>query len=159
MVPVKGPDMKALFASALLGVLLALPVAAQIAGSGTRTEADEHLFRPGKREAVSARPEPALSGAPKVRERLSPMVKVDVRAAKRLGSSSGIRVISGSRVRVVEPGSRMLPGAAGGAMRKPQMKLVRVGAVPGTTYTAYGLDLAEPRRDMRERPATIRVNP
>ena len=159
MVPTKVPDMKALFASALLGVLLALPVAAQIAGSGTRTEADEHLFQAGKRAAVTAKAEPALSGAPKVRERLSPMVKVDVRAAKRLRPAAGIRVIRGSRVTVVEPGARMIPGTAGGGMRKPQMKLVRVGAVPGTTTTAYGVDLAAPRRDVRERPPTIRINP
>ena len=154
--------MKGMIASALLGVLLASPVAAQIAGSGQRTEADEHLYTARKAPpppVSSARAVPTLSGAPGRVYRSSSLLKVDVRAASRLGSRSGIRVISGGRVKLVQPGARMLPVAPKGSSHRSPMKLIRVGASPRAAYTPYGVDFAEPHEEAPARPPTIRINP
>ena len=162
MLSTKQPRIRGMLASAILGVLLALPVAAQIAGSGTRTESDDHLY-PAKRTAPAPastpRAVPALSGAPKGGYRASPLLKVDVQAAKRLGRTSGVRIISGNRVTVVHPGNFAMPAAPKASPRKTQMKLVRIGASPGVTYTRYGVDLSGPVKEVRSRPATIRINP
>lgn len=155
--------MKGFIASALLGVLLASPVAAQIAGSGQRTpEAEEQLAKIRKtppKPASSPRAVSQLSGAPHGGNRTSSMVVVDVRAARGLASSSGIRVFRGSRVSVVQPGVRRLVKTSATTGRRSQMKLIRVGASPSATYTAYGIDLAERHEETPVRPPTIRVNP
>lgn len=155
--------MKGFIASALLGVLLASPVAAQIAGSGQRTpEAEAQLAKvrqtPPKRVS-SSRAEPKLSGSPAGGNRSSSMVFVDIRAAKGLSATSGVRVFRGSRVSLVQPGVRRLVKAKAPSGRRSQMKLIRVGASPRATYTAYGIDLAERPEEMPVRPPTIRVNP
>ena len=155
--------MKGFIASALLGVLLASPVAAQIAGSGQRTpEAEAQLAKIRKsppKPASTARAEPKLSGAPTGGNRASSMVFVDVRAAKGLSATTGVRVFRGSRISVVQPGVRRLVKAKAPSARRSQMKLIRVGASPRATYTSYGIDLAERHEEMPVRPPTIRVNP
>lgn len=155
--------MKGFIASALLGVLLASPVAAQIAGSGQRTpEAEEQLAKIRKtppKPVSSPRAVPKLSGAPHGGNRASPMVVVDIRTAKRLAGTSGIRVFRGDRVSVVRPGVRKLVQTPQSSSRRSQMKLIRVGASPRMTYTAYGIDLAERHEETPVRPPTIRVNP
>ena len=104
--------MKGFIAPALLGVLLASPVAAQIAGSGQPTpEAVAQLEKirktpPKPRSSPDAVPK--LSGAPGGANRASAMKIVDVRAAKGLAGTSGIRVFRGSRVSVVRSGVRKL---------------------------------------------------
>jgi hypothetical protein len=155
--------MKGFIASALLGVLLASPVAAQIAGSGQRTpEAEAQLAQirqtPPQPQA-SPRAVPKLSGAPHGGNRASSMLVVDVRAAKGLAGSSGIRVFRGSRVSVVRPGVRSLAASTSASPRRSQMKLVRVGPGPSATYTSYGIDLAERHEETPVRPPTIRINP
>jgi hypothetical protein len=155
--------MKGFIASALLGVLLASPVAAQIAGSGQRTpEAEAQLAKIRKappKPAASPRAEPRLSGAPKGGNRASTMKIVDVRAAKGLAGTSGIRVFRGTRVSVVRSGVRKLQKTSPATARRSQMKLIRIGASPSVTYTAYGVDLAERHEEMPVRPPTIRINP
>ena len=154
--------MKGLLSSALLGVLLASPVAAQIAGSGRRTETDQHLFRatppPVPRPVQARAPIPqveALSGG----KGALPLTKVvDVRAAKRAIGTSGIRVVRGGKVTIVQPGAARFAAADGDAYNT-QMKLIRVGTRPRVAYRAYGLDIAQPREARPERPPTIRVNP
>ena len=153
--------MKALVAAALFGVFIVAPAGAQIAGSGQRTQTDD-LRRPVRKPPApvsSPRAVPTLSGAPAGGYRVSPLLKVDVQAAKRLGRPSGIRIISGGRVTVVQPGQGVMPPAPKVSMRKTQMKLVRVGAGPLTTYTRYGAELDKQREAPPQRPATIRVNP
>ena len=158
----KGPDMKGFLASALLGVLLALPVAAQIAGSGQRTEGDENWY-PVKK--VAPAPTPSKRVTPRIDvelqggNRASPLLIVDVRAATLAGRRSGIRLIRGGRVTMVQPGPQRQLAAAKLSTHRPQMKLIRVGASPRTTYTTYGVALAESREDAPRRPQTIRVNP
>lgn len=166
--------MKGMLASALLGVLLALPVAAQIAGSGQRTDPDDHWYpvgaeapvkkkpapvKPAPPPASSPRAVPQLSGAPARGSRISPLLKVDVQVAKRLGRTSGVRIIRGSQVTLVRTGERVRPPARNTSSRRSQMKLIRVGTRPATAYTRYGIDLVEPREEIRSRPPTIRVNP
>ncbi len=155
--------MKGFIASALLGVLLASPVAAQIAGSGQRTpEAEEQLAKIRKappKPAASTRAEPRLRGAPQGGNRTSSMVVVDVRAMKGLAQTSGVRVFRGSRVSMVRPGVRRLVKTKTSGGRRSQMKLIRIGASPRATYTAYGIDLAERHEEMPVRPPTIRINP
>lgn len=155
--------MKGFIAYALLGVLLASPVAAQIAGSGKRTpEAEAQLAKIRKappKPTATFRAEPKLSGAPRGGNRTSPVVIVDVRAAKGLTANSGVRVFRGSRVSLVRPGVRQLAKAPATGKRRSQMKLVRVGASPRATFTTYGIDLAERHEEMPVRPPTIRVNP
>lgn len=155
--------MKGLIASALFGVLLALPVAAQIAGSGQRTpEAEAQLAKIRKtppKPVSTVRAEPKLSGSPAGANRKSSMVFVDVRAAKGLSATSGVRVFRGSRVSVVQPGVRRLAKAEASGGQRSQMKLIRIGASPRATYTAYGIDLAERHEETPVRPPTIRVNP
>ncbi len=155
--------MKGFIASALLGVLLASPVAAQIAGSGQRTpEAEAQLAKIRKappKPVSTARAEPKLSGSPAGANRTSSMVFVDVRAAKGLSATSGIRVFRGSRVSVVQPGVRRLVKAQASGGQRSQMKLIRIGVSPRATYTTYGIDLAERHEEMPVRPPTIRVNP
>lgn len=56
--------MKAALVSALLGVVLAAPVAAQIAGSGQRTESDRHWYTVKEPERV---PEPQPAPEPEAR--------------------------------------------------------------------------------------------
>ena len=155
--------MKGFIAPALLGVLLASPVAAQIAGSGQPTpEAVAQLEKirktpPKPRSSPDAVPK--LSGAPGGANRASAMKIVDVRAAKGLAGTSGIRVFRGSRVSVVRSGVRKLQKTSSAEARRSQMKLIRIGASPRATYTAYGIDLAERHEEMPVRPPTIRVNP
>ena len=166
--------MKGMLASALLGVLLALPVAAQIAGSGQRTDPDDHWYpvreespvkskpapdRPAPAPVSSPRAVPKLSGAPAGGSRISPFLKVDVQSARRLGRTSGVRIISGSHVTLVQPGARIVPAAGHGPSRRSQMKLIRVGTSPVTAYTRYGIDLVEAHEEVRARPPTIRINP
>lgn len=166
--------MKGMLASALLGVLLALPVAAQIAGSGQRTDPDDHWYpvdaespvkkkpapaKPAPPPASSPRAVPQLRGAPARGSRISPLLKVDVQAAKRLGRTSGVRIIRGRQVTLVRTGTRVMPSTQKTALRRSQMKLIRVGSHPATAYTRYGIDLVEPREEVRSRPPTIRINP
>lgn len=155
--------MKGFIASALLGVLLASPVAAQIAGSGKRTpEAEAQLAKIRKtppKPVASPRAEPTLRGAPQGGNRGSSMVVVEVRAVTGLARTSGIRVFRGSRVSMVRPGVRKLETAKTSGGRRSQMKLIRIGASPRATYTAYGIDLAERHEETPVRPPTIRVNP
>lgn len=155
--------MKGYIASALFGVLLASPVAAQIAGSGQPTpEAVAQLEQvrktpPKPRSSPDAVPK--LSGAPVTGKRASPMVFVDVRAAQGIAGTSGIRVFRGNRVSVVQPGVRKLEQTAQTGSHRSQMKLIRIGASPRVSYTAYGIDLAERHEEMPVRPPTIRINP
>jgi hypothetical protein len=154
--------MKGLVTSALLGVLLAMPVAAQIAASGQPTEAQKAA--PPVRKAPPApvsspRATPALSGAPSGGKRTSSMLKVDVQAIRRPGGTAGIRLIRGGAVTMVHPGDHGMVMAGAGAPRRSQMKLIRVGASPLATYTRYGISLAEPQEESRARPPTIRINP
>lgn len=153
--------MKALIAAALLGVFIATPAVAQIAGSGQRTQTEDHWYpvrKPPPVPVSSPRSVPKLSGAP-LNYRTSPLLKIDVQAAKRLARTSGIRIISGSRVTVVKPGRGVMPPAPKVSTRKTQMKLIRVGAGPGTTYTRYGARLDKRREAPLARPTSIRVNP
>ncbi|MEZ5985533.1 MAG: hypothetical protein R3B94_06245 [Hyphomonas sp.] len=155
--------MKGFIASALLGVLLALPVAAQIAGSGQRTqEAEEQLAKARKAPPApvsSPRAVPKLSGAPQAGKGGSTMRIVDVQAVRRMYGTSGVRVFRGDRVSVVRPGMRRLPSVQKASSRRSQMKLIRIGASPRMTYTGYGIDLAERAEEVPVRPPTIRINP
>ena len=154
--------MKGLFATILLGGLIAAPVAAQIAGSGQPTDDDLHLLqaeKPAPVPASSPRAEPKLASALAGGYRSSPLLKVDISSAKRLGRRSGIRVISGSRVTVVTPGVRRLRPSTRMPERTPQMKLIRVGTGPRASATRYGANIIQPHGDERTRPATIRINP
>jgi hypothetical protein len=140
--------MKGFIAYALLGVLLASPVAAQIAGSGKRTpEAEAQLAKIRKappKPTATFRAEPKLSGAPRGGNRTSPVVIVDVRAAKGLTANSGVRVFRGSRVSLVRPGVRQLakapanrqaaqPDEAGPRWRQPPRHFHRLWDRPRRT--------------------------
>ncbi len=155
--------MKGIIASALLGVLLASPVAAQIAGSGKRTpEAEAQLEKIRKtppKPSASPRAEPKLRGAPQGVNRSSSMVVVDVRAVGRLARTPGVRVFRGRRVSMVRPGARRLETVKTSGGRPSQMKLIRIGASPRAIYTTYGIDLAERHKETPVRPPTIRINP
>ena len=183
--------MRGALVSALLGVLLAAPVAAQIAGSGQRTDSDKHWYTVKEPEPAPApeaapaaerqaeapvrmirrsvrivpartalpRPGGGLSGALAGGYRASPMLKLDVQVAARMGRTSGVRIISGGEVRVVDPVTRLVVSGSDYAAPEPQMKLIRVGSGPDVVLTSYGAELAGTRRAERPRPGTIRINP
>jgi len=154
--------MKGLVTSALLGVLLAMPVAAQIAASGRPTEAQKTappVRKAPPAPASSPSATPALSGAPGGGKRSSSMLKVDVRAIRRPGGTAGIRLVRSGAVTMVHPGRHAMAVEGASAPYRSQMKLIRVGASPLATYTRYGISFAEPQKEIRERPPTIRINP